>query len=60
MMKINKPYANRVARAIMLATAFILSTMNGMAQNKQFTLEDLNFGGTNYHNMIPEYRNLTW
>ena len=59
-MKINKPYANRVARAIMLATAFILSTMNGMAQNKQFTLEDLNFGGTNYHNMIPEYRNLTW
>ncbi|WP_337667772.1 S9 family peptidase [Prevotella sp.] len=44
----------------MLATAFILSTMNGMAQNKQFTLEDLNFGGTNYHNMIPEYRNLTW
>ena len=60
MMKINKPYANRVARAIMLATAFILSTMNVMAQNKQFTLEDLNFGGTNYHNMIPEYRNLTW
>ena len=60
MMKINKPYANRVARAIMLATAFILSTMNGMAQNKQFTLEDLNFGGTNYHNMIPEYRNMTW
>ena len=60
MMKINKPYANRVARAIMLATVFILSTMNGMAQNKQFTLEDLNFGGTNYHNMIPEYRNLTW
>ena len=54
MMKINKPYVNRVARAIMLATAFILSTMNGMAQNKQFTLEDLNFGGTNYHNMIPE------
>ena len=60
MMKINKPYANRVARAIMLATVFILSTMNGMAQNKQFTLEDLNFGGTNYHNMIPEYRNMTW
>lgn len=60
MMKINKPYANRVARAILLATVFILSTMNGMAQNKQFTLEDLNFGGTNYHNMIPEYRNLTW
>ena len=59
-MKINKPYANRVARAIMLATVFILSTMNGMAQNKQFTLEDLNFGGTNYHNMIPEYRNMTW
>ncbi|WP_288591119.1 S9 family peptidase [uncultured Prevotella sp.] len=34
--------------------------MNAAAQLKQFSLEDLNFGGTNYHNMIPEYRNITW
>jgi len=27
---------------------------------KQFTLEDLNFGGTNYMNMIPANRTLTW
>ena len=31
-----------------------------MAQEKQFTLEDLNFGGNNYHNMIPENRYSTW
>ena len=51
---------NSAARQIAVAAVFILSTMNGMAQNKQFTLEDLNFGGNNFHNMIPEYRNLTW
>jgi dipeptidyl-peptidase-4 len=30
------------------------------AQNKLFTLEDLNFGGTNYHNMQPKNLWLTW
>ncbi len=27
---------------------------------RQFTLEDLNFGGNNYRNMIPQNRSLTW
>ena len=31
-----------------------------MAAQKQFTLEDLNFGGTNYQNMVPQNRPLTW
>ena len=30
------------------------------AQDKLFTLEDLNFGGTNYRKMLPENRWLTW
>ena len=30
------------------------------AAQKTFTLEDLNFGGTNYRNMIPQNRSLTW
>ncbi len=29
-------------------------------QLKQFSLEDLNFGGTNYRNMIPANMYLTW
>ena len=29
-------------------------------QLKEFTLEDLNFGGTNYHNMVPKNRYCTW
>ncbi len=31
-----------------------------MAQLKQFTLEDLNFGGNNYRNMSPKNMYLTW
>ncbi len=30
------------------------------AQDKLFTLEDLNYGGSNYHNMIPKNLWLTW
>jgi len=29
-------------------------------QKKLFTLEDLNFGGTNYHNLRPKNMQLTW
>ena len=29
-------------------------------QKKLFTLEDLNFGGTNYHNLRPKTMQLTW
>ena len=32
----------------------------GAQQLKEFTLEDLNFGGHNYHNMIPQSRCCTW
>ena len=48
-----------------VATAILaLGGPNVMAQEntemKEFTLEDLNFGGTNYRNMIPGNRWLTW
>ena len=46
------------------AVLLALGTPNIMAQEttqmKEFTLEDLNFGGTNYRNMIPGNRWLTW
>ena len=32
---------------------FLFIAMTASAQ-KQFTLEDLNFGGNNYHNMVPK------
>ena len=56
----NKNLIKTAARRVAAAAACILITMNAAAQLKQFSLEDLNFGGTNYHNMIPEYRNITW
>ena len=49
---------NRFIWAALLA-AFMLMPLQGVAQ-KQFTLEDLNFGGTNYRNMIPQSRTLRW
>jgi len=39
---------------------FTLYTYPLMAQQKLFTLEDLNFGGTNYRNMQPKNLWLTW
>jgi dipeptidyl-peptidase-4 len=35
-------------------------TVTLTAQNKLFTLEDLNFGGNNYRKMTPENRFTTW
>ena len=54
---------NYLASAL-AAALLALGTPNTMAQEtaemKEFTLEDLNFGGTNYRNMIPQNRRLTW
>lgn len=55
----NNHLLKTAARRIAVAAVCFLCTMNMVAQ-KQFSLEDLNFGGTNYHNMIPEYRFMTW
>ena len=38
----------------------ISHTSQMSAQDKLFTLEDLNYGGTNYRKMLPENRQLTW
>ena len=37
----------------------LMTTLLAMGQ-KEFTLEDLNYGGSNYHRMTPENRHLTW
>lgn len=39
---------------------YIMLAMTMTAQDKLFTLEDLNFGGTNYHNLRPKNLFLTW
>ena len=50
--------------SVVAAALLTLGTTNTIAQEnkpmKEFTLEDLNFGGTNYRNMIPQNRRLTW
>ena len=48
---------NKRLSAILLA---LLATMAVCAQMKEFTLEDLNFGGKNYRNMSPTNRHLVW
>ena len=37
-----------------------LNPATTMTAQNEFTLEDLNFGGTNYRNMVPENRFTTW
>jgi len=49
---------NRMIRAALVAASMMM--VLPMVAQKQFTLEDLNFGGTNYRNMIPQNRTLRW
>ncbi len=50
-----------MARTTKLMLLLMLATvMSTYAQTREFTLEDLNFGGKNYHNMTPENRYLSW
>lgn len=43
-----------------LFSLLMMITTTAVNAQKQFTLEDLNFGGNNYHNMVPKNRYLTW
>ena len=46
-------------RFIYCFAVMLLCSVTASAQ-KQFTLEDLNFGGKNYQNMIAKNKTLTW
>ena len=45
-----------------IAVLFIMLITHALTTSAQklFTLEDLNYGGVNYHKMVPENRYLTW
>ena len=47
-----------------LIVGAMLSTMifapQSMSAQKQFTLEDLNYGGNNFHNMVPKNCYTAW
>jgi dipeptidyl-peptidase-4 len=47
-------------RLTLLAILTILVSTTMRAQDKLFTLEDLNYGGTNYANLRPQNMWLTW
>ena len=47
-------------KLIILFTVFTLSHLPMTAQDKLFTLEDLNYGGTNFRNLQPQNMWLTW
>ena len=46
--------------AAFIVLMILLSGTMTMAQNKQFTLEDLNYGGKNYRQMTPRSAYYTW
>ena len=51
-----------IAVGALVLTSMINFSQDAQAQAtlKQFTLEDLNFGGNNYHNMTSKTRFTTW
>ena len=53
---------SKISRTALMAVLLILIAfpLSMTAQDKQFTLEDLNFGGTNYRKMQPKNLFLTW
>ena len=57
MMKISK-----ISQTALMAVLFLLMAypLNMTAQDKLFTLEDLNFGGNNYRMMQPKNQWFTW
>ena len=57
--RINMKIKSLLSLVGLVALTGLLRPTPSMAQ-RQFTLEDLNFGGTNYRNMRPEARYLTW
>lgn len=48
----------RMSRA--LAFSVLLAAVAPVMAQKEFTLEDLNYGGTNYRNMVPKNQYYTW
>ncbi len=56
-MKIKHIVSTMAIAFLALGTPVVAQESTSM---KEFTLEDLNFGGTNYRNMIPKNRRLIW
>ena len=52
----------KISRTVLTAVllTLIVYPFSMTAQDKQFTLEELNFGGINYHKMLPQRMWLTW
>lgn len=50
---------NKTLILLLALTAWLMGGQQMMAQ-KQFTLEELNFGGKNYRQFVPENRYTTW
>ncbi len=47
-------------RHLLLLLTLLTFSIPMLSQDKLFTLEDLNYGGNNYHNMTPKNMWLTW
>ena len=60
MMKIKVKKVTLVTLVSLVTLAIIAVPMSKAAHHKLFTLEDLNSGGTNYHNLQPKNLFLTW
>ena len=55
-MNIKNKLFSQIASLLFIA----MIPISASAQQKSFTLEDLNYGGTNYRNMVAQNRWCTW
>ena len=55
----NKKAIASLLPSLLLISLQLIIPLHVMAQ-KEFTLEELNFGGKNYRKMVPEYRHYKW
>ena len=51
---------SKISQTALMTVLLIAYPFTMTAQDKQFTLEDLNFGGTNYRKMQPQNQWFGW
>ena len=50
----------KIKKIALFGIVMLFSIMTCTAQDKLFTLEELNFGGKNYRSLLPQNMWLTW
>ena len=59
-MMIERQQLAKIHKTAILCVFCFITALCSNAQSRELSLEDLNFGGNNYSNMIPKNKTLLW